>query len=147
MNTMSNRKRFFPAIPSFFGEFPRHPFFNWGNDSPDEDTVPSVNIKETKDNFEIEMAAPGMEKKDFQIELDGNRLTISSEKEYSEAGEEAGYSCREFSYRSFQRTMMLPKEVMDEDQVRASYKDGLLQVIIPKKEPEKQHPAKRIAVS
>lgn len=147
MNTINNRKRYFPAIPSFFEELPRHPFFNWGNTNADEETVPSVNIRETKDNFEVEMAAPGMEKKDFQIELDGNRLTISSEKEYSEEDKEEGYSRREFSYRSFQRSMMLPKDVVDEDKIQASYKNGLLHITIPKRENAKQRSAKRIEVS
>src|SRR4026208_1007731 len=81
-----------------------------------ENTIPAVNIKETGDSFLVEMAAPGMEKKDFKIELDGNALTISSEKQNeSEEKEGENYNRKEFSYQSFYRTFNLPKEVVNAD--------------------------------
>ncbi len=94
------------------------------------------------------MAAPRMEKKDFKIELDGNALTISSEK-HNEREEKDGefYNRKEFSYQSFYRTFHLPKEVVDADKINAKYENGLLSLIIPKREEAKQKPARLIDVS
>ena len=111
-------------------------------------SLPAVNIKENKDEFQVELAAPGMSKKDFQIELENNVLKISSQKEenHEETTEEGGYSRKEFSYRSFQRAFTLPNTV-EADKIKASYKDGILSVAIPKKEEAKEKPARTIAVS
>ena len=81
------------------------------------------------------MAAPGMTKNDFRVELDGNTLTISSEKkdEYEEKDGER-FTKREFSYQSFQRSFQLPKEVVDEEKIGAKYENGVLHLVIPKKE-------------
>ena len=94
------------------------------------------------------MAAPGMKKEDFKIELENNILTISSEKEeeHEEDGKEK-YSRREYSYESFQRSFNLPKEVVDEEKIEAHYKNGVLQLTIPKKEKAKQKPPKKIQVA
>jgi HSP20 family protein len=107
-----------------------------------------VNIKETNDAFDVEVAAPGMKKDDFKVELDGNMLTISSEKT-DEANEKEGerYSRREFSYQSFQRTFQLPKDVVDSDKIEARYENGLLHLVIPKKEEAKQRPPRMIQIS
>ena len=94
------------------------------------------------------MAAPGMEKKDFKIELDGHTLTISSEiQNEQEQKEGENYNRREFSYQSFFRTFHLPKEVVDADKIKASYENGLLRLEIPKKEEAKQKPARLIDIS
>lgn len=109
-------------------------------------TLPSVNIKETDDKFTVEVAAPGFEKKDFNIELDNNELCISSEKkEDNEQKEGERYTRREFSYQSFKRTFTLPNTV-NGDQISARYKDGVLQVEIPKREEAKPKPPKKIAI-
>ena len=125
-------------------------FFSWGNMnySETDTTVPAVNIKETPENYEVEVAAPGMTKKDFKIELDGNRLIISSEKSSQREDKSDGkYFRREFSYQSFQRTLDLQKEVVDIDKIQAKYDNGLLHLLIPKKEEAKQKPPKLIQVS
>jgi HSP20 family protein len=84
------------------------------------------------------MAAPGMQKSDFKVELHGNTLTISSEKnQEEETKEDEKYSRREFSYQSFYRVFTLPKEVVDADKIQAKYENGLLQLLIPKKEEAK----------
>src|SRR6187431_2194731 len=109
----------FPALPALFDDLLNRDLFNWGNNnySSTSTTVPLVNIRETKDGFEVEMAAPGMEKKDFKITLEGNTLTISSQKENEESESENGYSRREFSYQSFTRNFILPHDVVKAEEI------------------------------
>jgi HSP20 family protein len=109
-------------------------------------TLPSVNIKETEDKFGVEVAVPGFNKKDFNIELNNNELTISSEKkEENEQKEGERYTRREFSYQSFRRTFTLPNSV-DGEKISAQYQDGVLHVDIPKREEAKPKPPKQIAI-
>jgi HSP20 family protein len=137
-------------FPSFFDDFFTRDFMNWGlsNNSHTNTNIPAVNIKETNDHFEVEMAAPGMTKNDFRIELDGNQLTITSEKENQnvENNENNNYSRKEFSYQSFQRRFQLPKDVVDADKIEARYENGLLHLMIPKKEEAKQRPPRMIQI-
>jgi len=138
------------SFPMLFDDGLSRDIFNWGNRnfSNTNTTIPAVNIRETGEDFEVEVAAPGMEKKDFKIELNGNILTISSQKsDYREAGENETYTRREFSYQSFQRSFNLQKEVMDVEKIRAKYENGLLHLTIPKKEEAKQKPARLIQIS
>ena len=137
------------TFPALFDDFFGRELFNWGNNnySATSTTVPSVNIRETGDNFEVEMAAPGMDKQDFKIELDGNTLTISSKKEHNQESEQEGYSRREFSYQSFQRSFVLPKDVVDVEQIRAKYENGLLHLTIPKQEKAKQKKPRLIEIA
>lgn len=110
-------------------------------------SMPAVNVVEDNDNFRIEVAAPGLEKKDFRVDLENNVLTISSEKEENnESKEEGRYMRREFSYSSFRRSFSLPASV-DAEKIRASHKDGILTLTIPKKEEAKQKPPKQISIS
>jgi HSP20 family protein len=137
-------------FPGLFDDFFTRDFMNWGlsNNSNTNTTIPAVNIKETNDHFEVEMAAPGMKKDDFRIELDGNQLTITSEKENQteENNENNNYSRREFSYQSFQRRFQLPKDVVDADKIEARYDSGLLHLLIPKREEAKQRPPRMIQI-
>src|SRR5215211_1349227 len=92
-------------LPALFDDFFNRDLFNWGNSnfSNTNTTIPAVNIKETAENYEVEVAAPGMTKDDFKVELDGNTLTISSEKkDEREQKEGERYTRQEFSYQSFQ---------------------------------------------
>src|SRR4030095_6527998 len=105
MSSLIRRNRnFFPAFSRFWDDddFFNRGMINWGtsNFSNSETTLPAVNIKETENSYEVEMAAPGMRKEDFKIELDNNVLTISSEKteESPEGYGNERYSRREFSY-------------------------------------------------
>jgi HSP20 family protein len=125
-----------------FDDFFGRELFNWGNNnySSTSTTMPSVNIRETNNNYEVEVAAPGMDKKDFKITLDGNMLTISSFKQHSSEETEDRYTRREFSYQSFQRSFQLPKDVVDQDKISARYENGLLNLSIPKKEEAKKAP-------
>lgn len=136
------------TIPSVWDEFLNRDVFNWGSNYANTGTsMPAVNIRETAESFHVEMAAPGMEKKDFKIELDGQTLTISSEKQDQQEKEGELYNRKEFSYRSFYRTFHLPKDVVDADKIQAKYENGLLQLEIPKKEEAKQKPARLIDIS
>lgn len=136
----------FPGL--FFDDVFGRDLFNWGNDnySATSTTLPSVNIRETADNFEVEVAAPGMEKSDFEIALDGNLLTIGSAKEQKQEETQEQYTRREFSYQSFRRSFELPKNVVDEDGISARYENGLLHLTIPKREEVKQKPPRRIEI-
>ena len=147
--SLIKRNGLLPAgFPALFDDFFSRELFNWGNNnfSSTSTTVPSVNIRENADAFEIELAAPGMQKSDFQIRLDGNTLTISSSKEHSQQQQEDNYSRKEFSYQSFQRSLLLPKDVVDEDAISAKYENGLLQLSIPKKEQAKRKEPRLIEI-
>ncbi len=109
-------------------------------------SVPAVNIVEGNDEFIIEVAAPGLNKKDFNISLDNNQLTISSEKEDKIEDQNEKTVRREFRYDSFCRTFTLP-ETVESDKIRAKHNDGILYVTIPKKEVAKIKPARQIQIS
>jgi HSP20 family protein len=144
------RNNSFPAMNSIFDDLFNRDLINWGlvNNSATNTTLPSVNIRENNDNFVVEMAAPGMTKEDFKIELDGNLLTISSEKEdRNEMKEGEKYTRQEFSYQSFQRSFQLPKDVVDADKIQAKYENGVLNLVIPKKEHAKQKPPRMIEIA
>jgi len=97
--------------------------------------IPAVNIKEENDKFILEMAAPGMNKDDFKINLDNYQLTISSEQKKEKKEKEDNYTRREFVYSSFSRSFTLPKTI-DIDKIKADYKNGILSLTLPKKEEE-----------
>lgn len=97
-------------------------------------TLPKVNIQEDDNGYSIELAAPGLKKGDFNIEIDDHVMTISSEQQEEHSDEK--YAVKEFSYRSFRRSFTLPK-IADSEKVKASYKEGILSVSIPKKEQAK----------
>ena len=94
--------------------------------------APAVNVRETEKYFEIDVAAPGLNKKDFNITVENRVLTISSDKEEEKEEKEGNYTRREFSYRSFARSFSLPEGVNEED-VKAAYSDGVLRLNVPKK--------------
>lgn len=149
MNPAKRNGNRFPVFSPLFDDFFGRELFNWGNNnySSTSTTMPSVNIRETGDNFEVEVAAPGMDKKDFQITLDGNLLTISSSKQQSSEETEDRYTRREFSYQSFQRSFQLPKDVVDQENINARYENGLLCLTIPKKEEAKKQAPKMIEIA
>ncbi|HLK27937.1 MAG TPA: Hsp20/alpha crystallin family protein [Puia sp.] len=138
-------------FPTFFDDFFNRDLFNWGNlnFSDTNTTIPAVNIKETGESYEVEVAAPGMSKKDFKVELNGNTLSISSEKlnQQEEERELPHYVRREFSYQSFQRTFELQKDVLDVEKIQAKYENGMLHLLIPKKEEVKQKAPRLIQIS
>lgn len=135
-------------VPSLFDNFINNDFFGWPelNFPATDTTLPSVNIRESEEDFEVEVAAPGFEKTDFKIELNHDQLTISSEKQNNEEVPEGQeYTRREFSYQSFTRSFTLPNSV-DNEKIAAKYENGILRIIIPKKEEAKPKPPKQIPI-
>lgn len=142
------RNEDYPLWPKFFNDFFDRDWmdFSTRNFSETNTTLPSINIKEEKNGFEVEMAAPGLEKNDFKIELKHNLLTISSEKKIeNETKEGENYTRREFSYQSFTRSFTLPENV-ESDKIAAKYEQGILMVSIPKREETKLKVAKQIEI-
>ncbi len=109
-------------------------------------TLPKVNIKETADTFVVEMAVPGLKKSDFHIDIDNQVLSISTESKEENEHEEENYTRREFGYSSFKRTFTLPESVNDE-KIKANYNEGILSILLPKKEEAKQKPVRSIKIS
>ena len=109
--------------------------------------VPAVNIKETDTSFAIELAAPGKSKEDFNIEIDHNVLTISSEEktEKEEKTNEGKYTRKEFSYASFRRAFTLP-DTVNTDSINATYENGVLHVALPKREEALPKPKRLIEI-
>jgi len=150
MTLVKRNGSLFSPLPMLFDDFFNRDLFNWNNRnfSNTNSSIPAVNIKETPEHYEVEVAAPGMTKKDFKVELLENVLTISSERNnQNEQKEGEQYSLKEFSYQSFQRTFNLQKDVVDVDKIEARYENGLLQLLIPKKEEVKQKPPRLIEIS
>ena len=95
--------------------------------------VPAVNISESEKSFKVEMAAPGLDKSDFKINVDKNLITISAEKKEESVSEEKLYSKKEFNYSSFSRSFTLP-ETVDYSNIEAAYEGGILILTVGKKE-------------
>lgn len=143
MIPMLRNKRF---LPSFTDDFFGNDFLSGFFDSSVNRTIPEVNVLENNDAFMIEVAAPGLEKKDFKIDLNNKVLSISSERETKKIDEKEKYIRREFSYSSFQRSFSLPDSV-DQEKIKANHKDGILTIEIPKREEAKEKPVREIRIS
>ena len=98
--------------------------------------VPAVNISETAESYSLELAAPGLKKQDFKINVDNNALNISVEQQTENTDNNRTYNKREYSYSSFVRSFTLP-EFADESRIEAAYEDGILKIDIAKKEEAK----------
>ena len=107
---------------------------------------PAANILENPESFQLELAAPGMMKDDFKIHLENNTLTISAEMEDQKREEGKNYTRKEFYYGSFSRSFTLPKSI-DLENIRADYENGVLKVVMPKKEEAKLESKKEIKIS
>jgi len=138
-----NRRSSLPGIvDDFFGKDMLSNFFD---DYQTGICIPAVNIIEGKDDFRIEVAAPGLDKKDFSIDVKNNVLFISSEKQQQDESKDEKIMRREFSYSSFRRSFSLPNTV-DTDRITANHKDGVLNIQIPKKEEAKEKPVRQIKI-
>lgn len=143
----NNRNRLFPSwnndsLKNFLSS---DDFFN--NDFFEEDSLmPAMNVKEHENDFEIEFAAPGFSKKDFEVTIKDNVLNVCGEKKLEKEEKEEDYTRKEFSYNSFKRSLSLPKTVNADQDVKATYQDGILKLNLLKKEEAKEQPKKVIEV-
>ncbi|HVI45076.1 MAG TPA: Hsp20/alpha crystallin family protein [Chitinophaga sp.] len=134
--SLTKRSTLFPSFDDFFkpwrelaNDFNGGHFFN-------ALTVPAVNVSEEKDSYKLSMAAPGMKKKDFKIDLSGNILTISAETEEKKEEKDGHYNRQEYNYSSFSRSFSLPQGI-SKDKIDAEYDNGVLKVNLPKSEDAK----------
>jgi len=150
MTLVKRSNSYIPTFPSFFDNLFSKDLMDWttSNFSSTDTTLPAVNVKEETDRYEIEVAAPGMEKGDFKIGIENDMLTIKSEKKTESKDEKEGsYTRREFSYQSFQRSFTVPREMVESDKITASYNNGILSITLPKREEVKPKPAREIKIS
>lgn len=136
-------------FPTFFDRFWNNDLMDWNltNFSESNSSLPAVNVKETNDEYLIEVAAPGMVKDDFKINLHNNILTVSSEKEEERAEEKQNYTRKEFSYQSFQRSFTVPENNVESEKIEAAYNEGILKISLPKREEVKPKPLREIKIS
>ena len=133
-----------PAFRSFFNDlWDRDDFFNrrWLRD----DWTPAVNVKEEANEYEVDLIAPGLKKDDFNLNIENGVLTVSAETKKEEEEKDKNFTRKEFSYKSFSRSFTLPENI-DLDKVDARYEDGLLKVLIAKKETETNGSSLKIKV-
>lgn len=134
------------AWPNLADEFFNGDIFPRFFDVEPRRSMPAVNITEGKEEYRIDVAAPGLNKEDFKVTLENNVLTISSEKEEKQEENNEKVMRREFSYCTFSRSFSLPQTV-NAEKIRANHKDGVLQVVIPKREEAKEKPSREIKIS
>ncbi len=143
MSLVKKTKRESPATPSMWNQlWDMNDFF-----STDlfRERVPSVNVSETAEDFTVEVMAPGLTKKDFNISIDNSCLTVSSEKEVEKEEKEKHYTRKEYNYDAFVRSFNLPESV-DKDAVSAKYKDGVLAITLAKTPEAKKEQPKTIDI-
>lgn len=143
MNIVKRRNTDFPSI---FDDLFQTDWFGGIANANTNTNVPAVNIKETADEFALELAAPGKTKEDFELSLDHDVLTISTEHKQEETKTEENYTRREFSYSSFKRSFKLPQTV-NKESINATYTNGILNVTLPKREEDKVKPKRLIEIS
>ena len=149
MNLARLSNNWIPSFPSWADRFFEGDLKDWNsaNFAGERSTLPAVNVKENENEFQIEVAAPGLKKGDFKINFNNGKLTISSEKKEEKEEKESGKVTRkEFNYQSFQRTFSVPDNVVNTDKISAKYADGILHVKLPKREEVKPKPAKEIKI-
>ena len=134
--------------PAFFNNLFNRELLDWNNNvfSAVNNTQPAVNILEDENKIQIELAAPGMTKEDFKVDLDQDRLTVSAEFEEEKGETNERYARKEFSYRSFRRQFNVPVETIDGEKIQAAYKDGILLLTLPKREELKPKPVRAIEI-
>ena len=136
----------YTGFPTVFGDF----FNDFFNDEllPKDAfrSVPAVNIIETPERFHIELAAPGMNKADFKVEVENGVLTIRAERKEEKKEEDSKFTRKEFSYSSFRRSFTMPEHV-DAEQIQAEYNNGVLSINLPKRVEEKKKAGREITVA
>jgi len=108
--------------------------------------LPAMNVKENKDDFEIELAVPGFSKKDIEVTMEDDVLHICAEKKKENVEENEEYARKEFNYSSFDRKLQLPGSVDQNEEVKAIYKNGILKLSLLKREEANEQPKKVIEI-
>ncbi len=154
MSLVKTKKRRTPMLsnalvtdPFFSDFFDRRGLMKNFFNNDDFDFSPAMNVKEKEKEFEVELAAPGLEKDDFKITLENGLLTVSAEREDKKEEEKEGFVSREFSYNSFSRTVGIPETVDEEKDISAKYDNGVLKLKLQKKEGTEAKKPKTIKVS
>ena len=134
-------------MPSVFDDFfrPWNEWFDNGEFLSRTLSIPAVNIIEHKDEYLVSLAVPGLKKDDFKINVEGNMLTISSEKEENKEEKDKKFTRKEYNYSSFSRSFTLPEEI-NKEKIDAKYEDGVLKISLPRKEETKKNNPKHISV-
>lgn len=128
-------------FPTLFDDL----FNDWTSGSV-KNKVPAVNVQENESAFELEFAAPGFDKDQFNISLENNKLMVSTEVKNESETKEKDYTRKEFHFQSFQRSFQLPKDQIKEDEINAKYENGILKVTLPKRMEIKAQTIKNIQI-
>ncbi|HSJ68317.1 MAG TPA: Hsp20/alpha crystallin family protein [Anditalea sp.] len=151
MNSLTKRNGGIPSLfLDFFNNNPlfKRDIFDFEMDMPTSRlgvNVPMANLTENQKEFLVELAAPGLDRNDFTIELDDQTLSISAEKEMEEKKEEGQHSRKEYSFHSFKRTFYIPQPIK-ENLIEAKYDKGILKVVMPKQKEAQTKNAHRIEI-
>lgn len=140
----------YPSFPSFLNRFFEGDLMDWNrsNFAGTNSTLPAVNIRENDDEFVIDVAVPGMKKDQINVDYENGRLTIASEvKEEKVEGSKDSFTRKEFSYSSFQRSFSIPENTVDGEKIKASYNEGILHIILPKRDEIKPKPPRQIKIN
>jgi HSP20 family protein len=132
-------------VPAYWDDFFNDRVFNNNSPAQRKNISPAVNIIEADNEFKIEVAVPGLTRNDFNIEVEDDVLNIFSVEKETKEDKMPNYTRREFNFSSFKRTFQLP-ETIDQDQIQASHKEGVLTITLVKKEEEVQNAPKQIEV-
>ena len=132
-------------VPAYWDDFFNDSFFNGSNHSVSNRTSPAVNVVEEDKMYRIEVAVPGMSRKDFRIDLEDDVLTISSEQKEQKEDKNLRYMRREFHYNTFKRSFQLP-DTVDAEGIKASHNAGILSIQLPKKDEVVQKAPKQIEI-
>lgn len=132
-------------FPNLWNDMFENDLFPFSKRSNGGDSVPAVNIHENENNYDVELAVPGMKKENISIDVDGEMLVISAENKAMETKDEGKVTLREFNYRNFKRSFTLPENV-NIDEISAKYEDGILNINIPKNTQQLPESVKKIQI-
>ena len=132
-------------VPAYWDDFFNDSFFQSKDDYTTEGNTPAVNVAEDEKEYRIEIAVPGLSKKDVKIDLENDVLTISSERKEDKEEQKSSYMRREFLYNQFRRSFQLP-ETVDQERIHATHEAGIVTIGLPKKQEIVQKAPKQIAI-
>ena len=139
--------RYNTRMPRFFDDFFTKETDSFSTQTAKSNSLPAVNIKEDENNFQLEVAAPGRNKEDFQVKFDQGLLTISAEQNDEQESKDERYLKREFRHSNFQRSFRVEEKEVNGDNIVAKYENGVLHLTLPKREEAKPKPARQIEVA